>query len=41
VAPAPGAGQGAQGHQPARSHVSLRIGERVDPPKDDALHRLN
>jgi hypothetical protein len=21
--------------------VSLRIGERVDPPKDDACHRLN
>jgi hypothetical protein len=21
--------------------VSLRIGERVDPPKDDARHRLN
>jgi hypothetical protein len=41
AAPAPGAGQGAQGHQPARSHVSLRIGERVDPPKDDARHRLN
>jgi hypothetical protein len=39
--PAQGAGQGAQGHQPARSHVSLRIGERVDPPKDDARHRLN
>jgi hypothetical protein len=29
------------GHQPAGSHVSLRIGERVDPPKDDARHRLN
>jgi hypothetical protein len=41
VASAPGAGQGAQGHQPARSHVSLRIRERVDPPKDDARHRLN
>jgi hypothetical protein len=39
--PAQGAGQGAQGHQPARSHVSQRIGERVDPPKDDARHRLN
>jgi hypothetical protein len=39
--PAPGACQGAQGLQPARSHVSLRIGERVDPPKDDACHRLN
>jgi hypothetical protein len=39
--PAQGAGQGAQGHQPARSHVSLRIGEHVDPPKDDARHRLN
>jgi hypothetical protein len=22
-------------------HVSLRIGERVSPPKDDARHRLN
>jgi hypothetical protein len=21
--------------------MSLRIGERVDPPKDDARHRLN
>jgi hypothetical protein len=41
VAPAPAAGQGAQGHHPARSHVSLRVGERVDPPKDDAHHRLN
>jgi hypothetical protein len=41
VAPAPGADQGAKGPQPARSHVSLRIGERVDPPKDDARHRLN
>jgi hypothetical protein len=41
VEPAPGAGQGAQGHQPARSHVSLRIGERIDLPKDDARHRLN
>jgi hypothetical protein len=41
AAPAPGAGQGAQGHQSARSHVSLRIGECVDPPKDDARHRLN
>jgi hypothetical protein len=41
AAPAQGAGQGAQGHQPARSHMSLRIGERVDPPKDDARHRLN
>jgi hypothetical protein len=39
--PAQGAGQGAQGHQPARSHVSQRIRERVDPPKDDARHRLN
>jgi hypothetical protein len=39
--PAQGAGQGAQGHQPARSHVSQRIGERIDPPKDDAHHRLN
>jgi hypothetical protein len=39
--PAQGAGQGAQGHQPARSHMSQRIGERVDPPKDDARHRLN
>jgi hypothetical protein len=39
--PARGAGQGAQGHQPARSHVSQRIGEPVDPPKDDARHRLN
>jgi hypothetical protein len=41
AAPAPRAGQGAQGHQPARSHVSLRIGERADLPKDDARHRLN
>jgi hypothetical protein len=41
AAPAPGAGQGAQGHQPARSHVSLRIEERFDPPKDDARHWLN
>jgi hypothetical protein len=41
AAPAQGTGQGAQGHQPARSHVSLRIGEHVDPPKDDARHRLN
>jgi hypothetical protein len=41
AAPAPGADQGAQGHQLARSHVSLRIGERVNPPKDDARHRLN
>jgi hypothetical protein len=41
AAPALGAGQGIQGHQPARSHVSLRIGERVDPLKDDARHRLN
>jgi hypothetical protein len=41
AAPAPRAGRGAQGNQPARSHVSLRIGERADPPKDDARHRLN
>jgi hypothetical protein len=41
AAPALGAGQGAEGHQPARSHVSLRIGECVDPPKDDARHWLN
>jgi hypothetical protein len=41
AAPARGAGRGAQGHQPARSHVSLRIGECVDPPKDDARHQLN
>jgi hypothetical protein len=41
AAPAPAAGQGAQGHQPARSHVSQRVRERVDPPKDDARHRLN
>jgi hypothetical protein len=41
AAPVPGAGQGAKGPQPARSHVSLRIGECVDPPKDDARHRLN
>jgi hypothetical protein len=41
AAPAPRAGQGAQGNQPARSRVSLRVGERVDPPKDDARHRLN
>jgi hypothetical protein len=41
LALAPAAGQGAQGHQPARSHVSLRIGEHIDPPKDDARHRLN
>jgi hypothetical protein len=39
--PAQGAGRGAQGHQPTRSHVSQRIGERIDPPKDDARHRLN
>jgi hypothetical protein len=39
--PAQGAGQGAQGHQPAHSHASLRIGERVDPLKDDTRHRLN
>jgi hypothetical protein len=39
--PVQGAGQGAQGHQPARSHVSQRLGERVDPPKDDARHWLN
>jgi hypothetical protein len=39
--PAQGAGQDAQGHQPARSHVRLRIRERVDPPKDDTRHRLN
>jgi hypothetical protein len=36
-----GAGQGAQGHQAARSHMSQRIEERVDPPKDNARHRLN
>jgi hypothetical protein len=41
AAPALGASQGAQGHQPTHSHVSLRIGDRVDPPKDDARHRLN
>jgi hypothetical protein len=39
--PAQGAGQGTQGHQPAHSHVSQRIGELVDPLKDDARHRLN
>jgi hypothetical protein len=39
--PSQGAGQGTQGHQPARSHVSLRIGEHVDPLKDDARHWLN
>jgi hypothetical protein len=39
--PAPGASQGAQGHQPARSHVSLRVRKCVDAPKDDARHRLN
>jgi hypothetical protein len=39
--PAPGAGQGPQGPQPARSHVSQRIGKRVNPTKDDARHRLN
>jgi hypothetical protein len=39
--PAHGADQGAQGHQPACSHVSLRIGERVDPLKDGTRHRLN
>jgi hypothetical protein len=39
--PVQGAGQGAQGHQLARSHVSQRIGEHVDPPKGDAHHRLN
>jgi hypothetical protein len=39
--PAPGAGHGAQGPRPAYSYVSLRVGERVDPPKDDARHRLN
>jgi hypothetical protein len=39
--PAQGASQGAQGHQPAHSHVSQRIGERIDPPKDNARHRLN
>jgi hypothetical protein len=38
---AQGADQGAQGHQLARSHVSLRIGEHVDPLKDDARHWLN
>jgi hypothetical protein len=41
VQPAQGAGQGAQGHQPAHSHVSQRIRECVNPPKDDARHRLN
>jgi hypothetical protein len=41
AAPAPGAGQGAQGPQLARSHVSQRIGKRVNPTKDDARHRLN
>jgi hypothetical protein len=41
VAPAPGASQGAQGNHPTRSHKSLRIGEHIDPPKDDACHRLN
>jgi hypothetical protein len=39
--PAQGAGQCAQGHQPACSHVSLRIREHVDPPKDDTRHQLN
>jgi hypothetical protein len=38
---AQGAGQGAQGHHPACSHMSQRFGEHVDPPKDDARHRLN
>jgi hypothetical protein len=38
---APGAGHGAQGHQPACSYVSLRVSEHVDPLKDDARHRLN
>jgi hypothetical protein len=28
-------------NQPARSHMSLRIREHVDLPKDDARHRLN
>jgi hypothetical protein len=41
AAPALGTGHGAQGPQPARSHVSLRVGKRVDPPKDDAHHWLN
>jgi hypothetical protein len=41
AAAAPGAGHDAQGPQPARSHVSQRIAERVDPQKDDAHHRLN
>jgi hypothetical protein len=41
AAPAPGARHDAQGPQPACSHVSLRVGERVDPPKNDARHRLN
>jgi hypothetical protein len=38
---APGAGHDAQGPQPARLHVSLRVRERVDPPKDDACHWPN
>jgi hypothetical protein len=38
---APGAGHGAQGPQPARSHVSLRVREHVIPPKDDTRHWLN
>jgi hypothetical protein len=41
AAPAPGAVHDAQGPQPARSRVSLRISERVDPLKDNARHRLN
>jgi hypothetical protein len=41
VAPAPEAGHDTQGPQPAHSHVSLRVGEHVDPPKDDARHWLN
>jgi hypothetical protein len=35
--PAPRAGHGAQVPQPALSLVSLRVGKRVDPLKDDAL----
>jgi hypothetical protein len=40
-APAPAAGHQAQGLEPARSHVSQRLGERSVVPKDDAHYRLD
>jgi hypothetical protein len=39
AAPAPVTGKGAQGHQSARSHLSLRIREHVDPPKDSKFDK--